>query len=148
MVKIISIKKILFPSFTLLCSLVLSGNLLFAQELSFEINDTGHAFFEPNIDVDSSGQFIAVWADYRHCPEYGGEEGGAAIYIQRFDTTGVKSGNNVRMDEKSDYDVSNTNPDVAINKTNGDFVIVWQERGKTKARTEPVVVTEVPLPKA
>ena len=128
MVKIISIKKILFPSFTLLCSLVLSGNLLFAQELSFEINDTGHAFFEPNIDVDSSGQFIAVWADYRHCPEYGGEEGGAAIYIQRFDTTGVKSGNNVRMDEKSDYDVSNTNPDVAINKTNGDFVIVWQER--------------------
>jgi fumarate reductase (CoM/CoB) subunit A len=25
-------------------------------------------------------------------------------------------------------------------------VIVWQERGKTKARTEPVVVTEVPLP--
>ena len=27
-------------------------------------------------------------------------------------------------------------------------VIVWQERGKTKARTEPVVVTEVPLPEA
>jgi len=27
-------------------------------------------------------------------------------------------------------------------------VVVWQERGKTKARTEPVVVTEVPLPEA
>ena len=27
-------------------------------------------------------------------------------------------------------------------------VVVWQERGETKARTEPVVVTEVPLPEA
>jgi succinate dehydrogenase / fumarate reductase flavoprotein subunit len=27
-------------------------------------------------------------------------------------------------------------------------VVVWLERGKTRARTEPVVVTEVPLPEA
>ncbi len=132
MVTIINIKIILLSSFIILCPLALSGNLLFAQELSFEINETGHAFFPPNIDVDSSGQFIVVWQDYRHCPGYeggvGGEEGGAAIYIQKFDTNGVKSGNNIRVDEKSDDDIRNTNPDIAINKTSGDFVIVWQER--------------------
>jgi hypothetical protein len=116
----------LFPLLVLLTSII-SSKLIFAQELSFEISETGHVATN-NLDVDSSGQFIAVWDDYRHCPENGGEEGGAAIYVQRFDANGVKLGNNIRMDEKSDDDISNTRPDIVINKTNGDFVIVWQER--------------------
>lgn len=119
---------IYLSSFFMLFSFFTLTNSLFTQELSFELNETGHALM-PNLDVDSSGQFIAVWQDYRHCPEYGEDsEGGAAIYVQRFDTNGVKLGDNIRMDEKSDDDISNTNPDIAINKTNGDFVIVWQER--------------------
>ncbi|MBN1552221.1 T9SS type A sorting domain-containing protein [bacterium] len=90
---------------------------------------------------------MAVWADYRHCPEYGeGSEGGAAIYIQRFDTSGVRLGNNIRMDEKSDGDISNTNPDIAISKTCGDFVIVWQERSDSStfsSRTTSRIIANI-----
>ena len=86
--EIIARSNYLFPALVLL-SFVTLIKLILSQELCFEINETGHAFFEPNLDVDSSVHFIAVWDDYCHCPEYCGEEGGAAIYVQRFDTNGV-----------------------------------------------------------
>lgn len=134
-------KKIFSPVCSIFLFLLLV-NTLFAQELSFEIDETGLAFFDAALDVDLSGQFIAVWQDFRHCPEYGKDnEGGAAIYIQKFDAHGVMSGHNIRIDEKNDDDISNTNPDIAINKATGDIVIVWQERSgasesgsKTKSR--------------
>ena len=125
-----------FTAFLMLYSHFASMKHVFAQQLSFEINEAGHAL-TANFDVDSSGKFIAVWDDYRHLPEYGKDnEGGAAIYVQRFDTSGIKLGDNIRIDEKSHDDISNTRPDIAINKTNGDFVIVWQERSGSSANND------------
>jgi len=100
-----------------------------AQEFDLIINELSYAMGPARIDVDSSGYFTAIWNDYRHCEGYGNDnEGGAAIYIQKFNMNGVKIGNNIRLDIKKNKDISNTNPDIAINKENGNIAVTWQER--------------------
>jgi hypothetical protein len=115
---------------------------LFAQQLSFTINETGNAPFEPNFDIDSSGHFITVWQDLRHSSDYGGNEDGSAIYCQKFDMNGIMLGVNVRVDDK-EIIYSKSHPDISINKLSGDFIVVWQKRITTYGNRKSMIIARI-----
>ncbi len=126
----------------LFIKLVLMLPLVRAQDLSFQINETGHAPFEANFDVDTSGTFITVWSDYRNSIDYGGKEDGGAIYVQKFNLEKKIWGDNYRIDNVNSG-VSNTHPDICINHDNGEYLIVWQQRYNHENQRKSRIVASV-----
>jgi hypothetical protein len=72
---------------------------------------------DPEVAMDSSGNFVVVWADERN--------GNYDIYAQCYNNFGVKEGVNFRVNDVTDnIDFDQYSPIVAMNNT-GNFIIVW-----------------------
>ena len=82
------------------------------------VNDTtGGNRYDPTIDIDTTGNFIITWFDYRN--------GNSDIYAQRFNSVGDTTGVNFRVDDDPGT-FTQEYSDVAINKS-GRFLIVWND---------------------
>lgn len=83
---------------------------------NFIINDDLGATtkYEPWCAMDSAGNFIVVWIDYRN--------GDSDIYGQRFDNTGDTIGSNFRIDQESG---SRDYWDVRVVMDDNKFVVTW-----------------------
>jgi hypothetical protein len=82
------------------------------------VNDTTESYrYNPTIDMDTTGNFIITWFDYR--------SGNSDIYAQRFNSSGDTTGVNFRVDDDPGI-FTQEYPDIAINKS-GRFLIVWND---------------------
>jgi hypothetical protein len=83
---------------------------------NFLINDDGLSINQsfPSCAMDSSGNFVVVWFDYRN--------GNYDIYGQRFDNTGMSLGINFRIDQCPGSETQ-FDPRVSMNENN--FVVTW-----------------------
>ena len=86
---------------------------------NFQVNDdsgsSGQA--SPAIGVDGSGNFVVVWED--------GRDGNADIFAQRYSSSGIKLGNNFRVNDDN-VSTSQSSPKIGVD-SNGNFVIVWRD---------------------
>ncbi|MCK4544433.1 T9SS type A sorting domain-containing protein, partial [candidate division WOR-3 bacterium] len=83
------------------------------------VNDTTEGYrYYPSIDMDTTGNFIITWRDYRN--------GDSDIYAQRFNSSGDTTGVNFRVDDDLGT-FTQESPDIAINKS-GRFLIVWHDQ--------------------
>lgn len=89
---------------------------------NFLINDDiGGYHYNASCAMDSAGNFVIVWEDYRN--------GNADVYGQRFDNTGASLGSNFRIDQNGGSENIYV-PRVSMNENN--FVVTWQDgRGET-----------------
>ncbi len=72
---------------------------------------------DPDIAMDASGNFVIVWSDSRNS--------NGDIYIQRYEFSGVRQGNNQRVND--DWGSAwQRFPDIAM-EASSNFVIVWQD---------------------
>lgn len=85
-------------------------------------DDTGIARqYLPSIAMDDSGNFVIAWADFR----FGGNP---RIYFQRYNSSGVRQGNNQQAnDDSARVSLANRFSAVAMDGS-GNFVIVWGDR--------------------
>ena len=82
-------------------------------------NDLGNAEQEqPNISIDSCGNFVIVWSDKRNGSHWD-------IYLQRYSNDGTALGNNVKINDDSG-DSFQYWPTVCSDK-NGNFVASWAD---------------------
>ncbi len=72
---------------------------------------------EPAVAMDSSGNFVIAWAGR------GSGDTDDNIYFQRFNASGTKLGGEVRVN--TDTFASQLNATIAMNRTNGNFVVMW-----------------------
>ncbi len=89
------------------------------RENNFRVNDDDVCCvqMDPEVAMDSSGNFVVVWADERN--------GNYDIYAQCYNNFGVKEGVNFRVNDVTDnIDFDQYSPIVAMNNT-GNFIIVW-----------------------
>ena len=85
----------------------------------FRVNDQlGQSQLQPGIDVDTSGDFVVTWIDYR---------GGSVfdIYAQRYDSSGGWEGVNFKVTNENS--VMHRDPAVALTPS-GEFVINWSNK--------------------
>jgi hypothetical protein len=81
-------------------------------------NDVGTANqYIPHVAIDSSGNFVITWLDYRNYP--------ADIYAQRYDSSGTPQGSNFKVNEDVEITYRHS-PDIAIDGP-GNFVITWDD---------------------
>ena len=88
-----------------------------AQGINFKVNDVMYVGRDPDIAVDSSGNFVVVWQDNRNI-EYD-------IYAQRYDANGNALGINFKVNDDISYVYQKT-PAIAMNDS-GNFVVVWED---------------------
>lgn len=88
------------------------------QGQNFKVNDDLGSMPQqlPSVAMDLSGNFAIVWQDERN--------GESSIYLQRYDTSGMAQGPNVKV---NDHEASAEWPTVAMDKA-GDFVVAWPDR--------------------
>lgn len=79
-----------------------------------------------SIAMDSSGNFIVVWCDYRNDNDDDIWNGGADLYAQKFSTSGSIIGNNFMIHDCSDNNYY-IDSDIAMS-ADGDFVFTWEDR--------------------
>ncbi len=82
-------------------------------------NDHGNNYqFDPKIAVNSSGDFVVVWSDYRD-HEYGD------VFAQLYSSDGTTIGNNFKVNDS--IFLSNDQPNyISVSMDNrGNFIIVW-----------------------
>jgi hypothetical protein len=77
----------------------------------------------PSIEIDGTGNFFVIWTDYYHKR--------ADIFFQRFNSSGIKQGNNVKVNDAIEpFEVLTDNLSklarMAISST-GNFVITWSD---------------------
>ncbi len=87
-----------------------------AQGVNTKVNDDvgTAAQWSPSIAMDDNGNFVIVWMDLRN---------GIHVYLQRFDSTGLPQGTNLRVDDylgRADLWA----PSISMDR-NGNTVIVW-----------------------
>jgi len=92
-----------------------SGNPKTAQ-LKVNSDDVLAEHWEPEIDSDTSGNYLVIWGDYRDEP---------SIYSQKFDSTGTKAGPNMKLSQEGITGFKD-NPAISV-KENGDFAVVWSD---------------------
>jgi hypothetical protein len=86
---------------------------------NFKVNDDiGGTQYGASIACDSSGNFVVVWMD--------GRNGDWDIYGQRYNTQGVRQGNNFRVNDDATTEVQWA-PSVGVG-ANGSFVITWEDQ--------------------
>ncbi len=125
--------------------LIVLLNYLPAQNLYFTLNEEG-IINTSNFDVNSYNNLLAVWDQYP-CPSGDIEnesDDGAVIYARYFDSTGVMLSSIIRIDSKESSSISNTRPDISINKNNNDVAIVWQKRSENSendTRTSTIIAS-------
>ncbi len=87
---------------------------------NFKINDDNSNERQtlPVIAFDGSGNFIAVWTDYRN--------GNSDIYAQRFLADGTTLGANFKIND-NDSNSSQYDPFVAFDKS-GNFIVTWTDK--------------------
>jgi hypothetical protein len=89
------------------------------QGTNFKVNnDFGIVHLSPAVAMDSSGNFVITWLDYR--------DDFADIYAQRYNSTGGTEGVNFKVNSISSY--SHRYPTVAL-ASSGEFVITWSNIG-------------------
>ncbi len=104
--------------------LVLTSGLLYHSESysqlvsDFKVNDDATSYTQnySKIGVDAEGNFVIVWQDERR-------SGYFDVYFQRFNMTGVKLGENTRINYTNLFCGS---PEIAM-KSNGNFFVCWYE---------------------
>ena len=94
-----------------------------AQGTNFRVNDdigNTRNQYEPSVAMDSAGNFVIVWTDYRN------GDLNPDIYGQMFDKDGIPQGSNFRVND--DAGINNQYyPSVAIDPYDSRFVIVWTD---------------------
>jgi len=85
----------------------------------FQVNENAGECdqFDPAIAVDSSGNFMVVWEDYRSA--------NSDIYAQCYTSRGVAQGTNFRVNDDSGYS-DQVSPSIAVGR-GGNFVVVWTD---------------------
>ncbi len=89
------------------------------------VNDT-IGFFgitDVNIAMDGSGKFIVSWSDRR----FNVSQQKYDIFFQRFNSIGIKIGNNVKVNDDNDTTKNQLLPWLCSDR-NGRFVITWTDR--------------------
>ena len=98
-------------------------NFLSAQLVpDFKVNDdtTNMEQYEAKIGVDSFGNFVVVWTDFR---KEGLEGVNVNLYCQRLSPNGGLIGNNFRINEVSG---TSSSPSISVRK-NGSFLVCWKD---------------------
>jgi photosystem II stability/assembly factor-like uncharacterized protein len=72
---------------------------------------------QPSVAVDGSGNYIVVWYDYRN--------GNNDIYLQRYSTSGVALGTNIKVNDDNGTN-DQVSPVVAVTST-GNFTVAWED---------------------
>ncbi|MDP2209014.1 MAG: T9SS type A sorting domain-containing protein [Bacteroidota bacterium] len=89
-----------------------------AMGINTKVNDdVGTASqISPFVSMSGSGNFNVVWLDFRN---------GGHIYLQRYDSTGLPQGTNLKVDD--DIRADRWDPSISMDG-NGNTVIVWIDR--------------------
>ena len=89
------------------------------KDTCFKINDDGQQVdhLGPKVSMDSLGNLVVAWEDKR--------DGQDRIYLQRYNSNGVKLGNNFPLPGGSPSS-ARSDPDLDLNHK-GEFVVVWIE---------------------
>ena len=100
-----------------------TGSSPFLKASSFRVDegDFGSRASRPAIALNSKGEGVVSWIDYRSGPE-------GAVYVQRFDANGVLHGNNIQVSQGTtsiNWQAS-IRPEVALLE-NGRFMVVWTD---------------------
>ncbi len=66
------------------------------------------------ITMDDNGDFVVAWHNYAN----------NSLYFQRYNSSGVVQGSNVKIDDV--YNNSTPNPNIGMD-SNGNFVVTWQD---------------------
>jgi hypothetical protein len=87
-----------------------------ALDSNFLVTDTAESSYqyEPDCAMDSAGNFVVVWHDYRN--------GNPNIYGQLFDAAGVADSTNFLIEQETVLEYSSS-PRVSMNEDN--FVVTW-----------------------
>lgn len=75
-----------------------------------------------SMEMSDDGSFVVSWKS----EQQDGDQNG--VYAQRYNAAGVAQGSEFRVNTYTDGDQEN--PAVAMNKTTGDFVFVWDDDGQ------------------
>lgn len=98
-----------------------NGVPLVANPNEFQINTTTNGDqLNPAVAMLPTGEFVVVW-------EGNGPGDGAGVFAQRFNADGSLLGSEIRINDT----ISGTqaNPTVAVNQTDGSFVVAWYGNG-------------------
>jgi hypothetical protein len=90
---------------------------------NFKVNDDLDTLYQyaPVIAMDSSGDFVIAWYDYRN--------GNHDIYAQRYDSSGTPSGSNFKANDDTETALQ-VLPAIAMDGS-GRFVIAWRDDRNT-----------------
>ncbi|MBX7105931.1 MAG: hypothetical protein K1X57_17745 [Gemmataceae bacterium] len=85
----------------------------------FRVNTTtADSQYRPTIGMSATGAFVIAWESFGQT-----DDADAAIYMQRYDATGVAIGSETRVNVTTTQ--YQTNPTVSMDNT-GDFVVAWE----------------------
>lgn len=89
-----------------------------------KVNDDGGIVRQwfPSIAIDSRGNFVIAWVDYRE---------GTNSYFQRYDSSGVRQGNNQQANEETGRVSSADRFSSIAMDDSGNFVIAWVDDRNT-----------------
>jgi hypothetical protein len=89
------------------------------QATEFQVNTfTAGDQIQPDVALDSDGDFVVVWMSLAQDGSYGG------IFAQRFDSAGMRQASEFQVNSYTM--VSQGHPDVDL-ADDGDFVVAWQD---------------------
>jgi len=91
-----------------------------AQGKNFQVNEISGSvdcWSGPSVSLDSGGNFLVVWHDYRN--------GDPDIYAQRYSSSGAKEGANFVVNDDSGSS-DQWYPGIAVDR-GGNFVVVWMD---------------------
>ena len=94
-----------------------------AQGVNTKANDDAGTAgqYSPSIALDSSGNFVIVWADYRNS----NNDSNFDIYYQRYNSIGIAQGVNTKANDDAGTEWQGS-PSIAMDGS-GNFVIVWED---------------------
>lgn len=72
---------------------------------------------EPAVAMDANGNFVVAWRGR------GASDTDDNIYFQRFNSSGIKLGSEVRVNTGTF--ATQLNPSIGMNRSNGNFVVMW-----------------------
>ncbi|NOS84615.1 MAG: T9SS type A sorting domain-containing protein [Ignavibacteria bacterium] len=105
-------------------------NLVFCQRYdsagnrlggSTVVNEIQNGAGNQRIAINNDMSFVITWQDDRRYPGNKFD-----IFFQRFNTSGIKIGNNIRVNDDNDSTKDQNNPTISSNY-NGTFVISWTD---------------------
>lgn len=78
---------------------------------------------KPTLSIDNNGNYVIVWVSQSQ-----DSFSNNGVYAQRYNSSGVIQGSEFRVNT---YTTSHQqNPSIAVNRANGDFVVVWESQNQ------------------